>query len=179
MPTTTAPTLIDDPLSEYFFDRNKPKLSDFKVDRMILYPNQWQRFVSPLSHKLDWKPLKFEKSNSMAVPDDFGGIYSFVVRPEIADHSQCAYLMYIGKTNKFRTRYYKYQSYLDKNAWDTDRPRIAEMIHKWTDYLWFYYAKVSDPKLIKVTETPLIQAFLPPYNTEIPGQIGTAVKAVF
>jgi GIY-YIG catalytic domain. len=154
-------------------------MSDFKVGRMLLYPQQWKKYVSPIGHPLSWNPVKFKQGNASDVPNTFGGVYSFVVRPEIAEHPQCAYIMYIGKANNFRKRYYKYQSYDRGEVWEADQPHVAEMIHKWSEYLWFYYAKISDVSMIRTTEISLIQAFIPPVNREIGGKLGMAVNTIF
>jgi len=177
MPTTKS-LPIDDPTMDYFFDRNNPKMSDFKVNRMLLYPLQWKNYVSPITQTLNWIPVKFKQGNATDVPNDFGGVYSFVVRPDIAQHPQCAYLMYVGKAIIFRKRYYRYQKYDRDAIWESGQPHVAEMIHKWSEYLWFYYAKVDDKNMIKKTETSLIHAFIPPANREIGGKLGIAVNNI-
>jgi hypothetical protein len=175
---TTSPE-IDDPFMGDFFDRKRPKMSDFKIDRMLLYPKQWKNYTSPIGHTLSWEPVKFQLGNALDVPDHLGGVYSFVVRPEIADHPQCAYIMYIGKAVKFRSRYYAYQAYFRGKIWEAKQPHVAEMIQKWSDYLWFYYAEVSDVSLIETTETCLIHTFTPPANRDIGGKLGIAMNNLF
>lgn len=170
---------IDDPLIDYFFDRNNPKMADFRVDRMLLYPKQWKNFKSPIKHPLEWKRVKFGLGNAMDVPVEYGGVYTFVVRPQVAEHPQCAYVMYVGKAVKFRNRYYTYQGYYRKNFWDSPQPHVAEMIQKWSEYLWFYYAEVKDKSLIKATESNLIQTLTPPSNRDIEGKLGIAIRNLF
>ncbi len=170
---------MEDVIAAHVFDRTNPKLADFHVKRMILYPSQWNKFKSPLSKKLTWTYVPFGKESYQDVPADYGGVYSFVVRPNIAEHPLCSYLLYVGKANSFRKRYYRYLNNFSKEAIETDHPHVTVMLQKWSSHLWFCYARIDETSLIDKTESSLIQAYLPPTNKDIPGKIGKAVRMLF
>jgi hypothetical protein len=170
---------MNDPIAAHVFDKNNPKLSDFHVKRMLLYPAQWAAFKSPLPTALQWKCIRFGKSTQNSVPNDRGGVYSFVVVPEIANHPRCSYLLYVGKADNFRTRYAKYLNNFAKDAIETDHPHVTVMLQKWSANLWFCYATIADKTLIRKTESKLIEAYLPPTNKHITGKIGKAVRMEF
>lgn len=106
-------------------------------------------------------------------------MYSFVVQPGIAQHPNCSYLLYVGKTKRtFRARYQEYLRDLNKDSQGTRRPHVTVMLQKWEKYLWFYYAHVDGEKLINQVETALIAAYLPPTNKDLPGTLQQAVDNV-
>lgn len=65
-------------------------LADYRVWRMVLAPKQWQSYSPTVS--LSWRGVEFERGNASKIPDNAKGVYSFVVKPEIANHPICAYL---------------------------------------------------------------------------------------
>jgi hypothetical protein len=112
-------------------------LSDFRVLRMVLAPKHWQACKLPV--KLSWRGVKFDKSNLNNVPKNAKGVYSFVVKPEIANHPNCAYLLYVGKAQEQALRD-RFAQYFDEKAKgdDSRRPHITEMLLKWDGFLWLY-----------------------------------------
>jgi hypothetical protein len=152
-------------------------LERFHMQRMILSPVQWAACQLPI--KLKWKSVKFSSANSKYVPNGSGGVYTFVVKPDIADHPACSYLLYVGKADKsFRERYYAYLQ--DKRLGDKSRrPHVEDMLSKWDGHLWFYYAEIDRQELIPSIEEILLAAYLPPTNKSFPGEVKRALQKFF
>lgn len=145
---------------------------------MVLSPPQWQLCRLPV--RLAWRTVKFQRANVRRVPNNAKGIYTFVVKPGIANHPSCAYLMYVGKAEKqvLRDRFSQY--FVEKDKGETSRrPHVTEMLLKWDDFLWFYYAEISDASKIKQVEDELLAAYLPPSNRTFPSKVRRAVAKVF
>ena len=147
---------------------NVNPLERFHLKRMILSPSQWKGY-QPLG-KLNWLPVKFDPKNINQIPDDQSGVYSFVVKPGIANHDNLAYLVYVGKAERqtFRARYQQYLAEFrkgDESRW----LHVAEMLNRWHEFLWFYYAEVPKNSTITPLEKNLISAFLPPCNHSFHG----------
>lgn len=154
------------------------ELKDFRLLRMVLSPRQWQLCNLPL--ELTWRVVKFERANGNSIPDNAKGVYTFVVKPGIANHPSCSYLMYVGRAEKqmLRDRFFQYFSEKTKGE-RSRRPHVTEMLLKWEGFLWFYYAKISDKTKIKRVEDGLLAAYLPPSNHTFPGSIRRAVAKLF
>jgi len=152
------------------------ELKNYKVDFMILDPDLWVRY--PNRTPLTWQKIKFGKPHADQIPNDCCGVYSFVVIPEIANHVACAYLLYVGETQRdFRTRYREYLD--DQNpSKRTKRVHIREMLTKWQNHLWFCYAPITETKLIKQVEADLINSYLPPYCKEYPAEVREPMKVL-
>ena len=138
--------------------------------RFILSPRQWE--ACPEYSDLKWTIEAFSEEDRDNVPDDEQGIYTFVIYPGVAGHPACAYLVYVGKTERqgFRKRYAQYL------AASLSRPRLYDVLRKWKGYIKFCYAPVSDPGEIGSIEDALIAAFLPPCNSMFPGTVRASVK---
>ena len=171
--------VIESPVSSHIFHKTSFTLSDFHVKRMLLYPVQWKNYVSPLNSRLSWTALPFGEGSRTSVPNDKGGVYSFVVCPQIAEHPLCSYLLYVGKAVNFRNRYNEYLRDFKKEAIRTEQPHITVMLQKWQEYLLYCYAPIEETTLIDETESRLIQAYLPPTNKQIDGDIGIQVRMDF
>lgn len=154
------------------------ELKDFLLHRMVLSPRQWKSCNIPL--KLTWRAVKFEYANGSAIPDKAKGVYTFVVKPGIANHPSCSYLMYVGRAEKqmLHSRFSQYLSEQAKGE-ESRRPHVTEMLLKWEGFLWFYYAKISDKTKIRRAEDELLTAYLPPSNRTFPTRIRRAVKKLF
>jgi hypothetical protein len=143
--------------------------ADFKIQCMILFPPAWK--ACNLSVDLSWQMVPFDARCVKDIPNNQKGIYSFVVKPGIANHPACAYLLYVGKTDRnFRVRFSEYL-HDEKMGVESRRPHISGMLYKWKGYLWFCYANVEDITLIEPTEDALLEAYLPPTNVEMPGKL--------
>lgn len=153
-------------------------LKDFKLSRMVLSPLQWQGCKLPVS--LAWRAVRFQRANVNRVPNNAKGIYTFIVKPGIANHPSCAYLMYVGIAEKqvLRDRFSQY--FVEKDKGETSRrPHVTEMLLKWKDFLWFYYAEISDTAKIRQVEDELLAAYLPPSNRTFPSTVRRAVARLF
>lgn len=150
-------------------------LADMKMHapRIILSPKRWATWKSTIS--LEWSMVPFKKSEKTNVPEDKSGVYTFVIKPTVADHPANAYLLYVGKTEKqsLRTRFNDYFSEAKKPK---GRAPIKGMLRHWIPYLWFCFAPVDKVEDIFEIEELLIGAFVPPANQEYPGVLGVAEK---
>jgi len=88
--------------------------------------------------------------------------------------------MYVGKAEKqaLRDRFSQYFSERDKGE-TSRRPHVTEMLLKWNEFLWFYYAEISDATKIKQVEEELLAAYLPPSNRTFPSKVRRAVAKLF
>ena len=139
--------------------------------RFILDFEQWQHLTLPAT--LNWKVTRFGVGNQSAVPDGQAGVYTFVVKPSIANHPECAYLMYVGRTRNFRKRY---QYYLGNQRNRKGPPLVVRMLTTWPKHLWFCYASMDDDGLINETEDRLMSAYLPPINDKFPAAVRSAMS---
>ena len=152
-----------------------------KLD-IVLNPSFWDSFnkdLFPITTSA-WSEVKFLNDNLqlnedlVSIPNNCGGIYAFVVKPEIIPKTHL-YLMCIGRaqfteTQNLRKRCKEYLS--------QKRPKIKRMIDTWGKYIYIRYLVLSDNTIIKKTEAALINSILPPFNDEIPNKtIRDAVKA--
>ena len=153
------------------------KLSDFRLTRMVLSPKHWQACKLPV--KLAWHRVKFAYGNAVHVPENERGVYTFVVKPGIASHPSCSYLLYVGKVENqmFRSRFRQYLAEKAKGA-KSRRPHVTEMLLKWDGFLWFYYAAISKKNKIKTVENRLLAAYLPPSNRVFPSTVRHAVATL-
>ena len=137
----------------------------------ILDPDQWHNVV--LSSILSWEVIRFKEGNQKVLPKSQAGVYTFVVKPGIANHPECAYIMYVGKTRNFWKRY---RDYLSNQRTQKGRPRVVWMLTTWPQHLWFCYASINDDTLIDKTEEELISAYIPPINDQYPADIRSAMS---
>jgi hypothetical protein len=154
------------------------KLGDYRLNRFVLSPDQWRG--CSLAIPLNWKVVPFTASNVAAIPDDSAGVYSFVVKPGIANHPECSYLLYVGKVESqdFRSRY---RQYLGEKATGVQsrRPHVTDMLLKWDGFLSFCYAPIAATAVIESVEDALLAAYLPPANKDFPASVSHAIRRVF
>ena len=178
------PTGLDD-----LYDLVDPELAD-PIDwghelrrhevSVILSPRQWAQFDTSI--ELEWGKTKFDRDNKGDVPDDVGGVYSFVVEPSIAAHPACSYLFYIGKAEDQSLRD-RYLQYFDKAKRKSRKElpkqvKVRRMLREWPDHLWFCFAPIDNPDDIEPVERRLIHCFVPWVNDLVyPGELRAAVKA--
>lgn len=138
------------------------------VWRMCLWPTQWNA-RSP-SAKLVWKTVVLDPSQKSAIPTA-PGIYSLLVQPNIANHTGCSYLMYIGKASSLRSRFGNYLT-----TEKLRRPKIIRLLEMYKDHLHFCYSTVPKAKLDTVEEQ-LYSAYVPPCNTQFSGELSRSKRA--
>jgi len=148
-------------------------------------PILWDRYNDEirLITNGEWHEVKFlddelNVNNELRnIPDDCGGIYSFIAKPDLIPSSHL-YLLYIG-----RSKYTQHQN-LRKRCKEyprEDRPKIEEMISIWGKFLYIRYLPLrGENDLIEKVESELVNAILPPCNDRIPDKnIRRAVAAFF
>lgn len=148
-------------------------LKKYQIERMVLSPKFWAAYSIPVT--LKWTTVKYDKKHRNKLPEK-QGVYTFVVKPGIADHPECSYLLYVGQTEAqtLRTRFLQYFSEERKAR---GRNHIKIMARLWRKHLWYCYAPIDDPSLIGAIEDALLNAFVPPLNREYPGVLGKAKRA--
>lgn len=154
------------------------KLVDYRLSRFVLSPDQWRSYS--LTLPLNWTVVPFTAPNVAKVPDDCAGVYSFVVKPGIANHPECSYLLYVGKVESqdFRARYRQYIGEKSKGS-GSRRPHVTDMLLKWDGFLSFCYAPIATKASIESVEDALLAAYLPPANKDFPASISHAHRRVF
>lgn len=143
---------------------------------VILYPTEWRSFNQEFIDEWEWTSVPFTEETVLTIPNN-KGVYSFSIKPPIANHPHNSLLIYIGKAHQdtFRDRFKDYLRQMRR----TKRPQIATVLNRWYGFLQFSYCPVIDTERIQQLENGLLKALIPPYNHNIPGEIGVAVRAGF
>lgn len=125
-----------------------------------------------------WKNIKFlnAEGNALneaisAVPDNVGGIYVFVLRPELIPNLHL-YIMYIGRAR--RCKGFSLRKRCKSYMRDT-RPLIAMMRDLWGKALYFYYLPIEDDILIEKVERELNRVIKAPCNSQYPDEYVTVM----
>ena len=156
-------------------DLIKGQLANGQVT-FILSPEMWLECRLPNAIQLDWQRVQFTDASLSDLPRDAAGVYCFVLHPTIAGPPEGAYILYIGQTKHFKSRY---QRYLRDRFSARARPLIHEMLNKWSeDDLWFYFATVTQTRLLDPIEDALLNGCVPPFNKDFPARINTAVQSL-
>lgn len=127
---------------------------------ICLWPKRWK--TSSVS--LNWHIVALDDDGRSKVPKTTG-IYSLVIQPEIAGHSGCSYLMYVGQATDLRRRF---SDYLTTER--EKRPKIVRLLRRYHGHISFFYSMV-DKKTLDNTEDELINAFIPPCNSRFKGEV--------
>ena len=137
----------------------------------VLNIDKWKTIDSEIKQLVSgqWEFIKFLNDDCTGinkdidkVPNDKGGIYVFMLKPEIIPKLH-SYIMYIGRVrrkNGFSLQR-RCKEYLSDN-----RVKIAYM----RELLYFYYYPLDDDELIERVERELIRVIVPPCNSQIPEQ---------
>ena len=135
--------------------------------KFILDPNKWGNLTLPVT--LNWTMIPFHQNQVQNVPNDKVGVYSFIVKPDIANHTNCSYLMYVGQTThqSFRLRY---TQYLHDQRTKKGRLYVVHMLSTWPEHLWFCYAPIQQVEYIGEIEDRLKIAYVPPVNRDWPAE---------
>jgi hypothetical protein len=146
-------------------------------ETFALSPQHWATYN--LSLELDWKYYPFDPENAKYIPNDSGGVYTFVVVPGIAKHPLCSYLFYVGKAQRSTTLHGRYTWYLrHKTDGKAKWRHIRKLLNYWEKHLWFCYAAIGQEDMIVQVERALQDAYIPPYNKEFRGDVGPAVRVL-
>lgn len=137
-----------------------------------LSPTLWDRYEGP--QDLEWTCVRYGRESLASIPDT-PGVYAFCVRPSIGGNLCGSYLLYIGETTSLRRRC---AEYVRRGESGRERPRIQMMLNRFSDsrYLRFCFAKTLAGET-RAVEKALLVACVPPACTDIPGAVGSAVRA--
>lgn len=149
-------------------------LRDHHVDRIVLSPTRWKKYNNKTP--LVWSMVKYDKSQKSNIPDNKGGVYTFVVMPGIGNHPHCSFLLYVGKTER-QTLRERFLQYFGEEKRKGGRIHIQAMLGNWKEYLWFCFATIDDENNIESVEDDLISAFVPPFNRVFKGILKEGVAA--
>ena len=154
--------------------------------RFTLNPqNCWESFNADFNgivNSNEWKEIKFlndsttEINDSISsVPNDKGGIYLFVLKPDIVP---CVhkYILYVGRVQctgaqNLRKRFREYVH--------DQRGPISLMRETWGKDLYIRYLPLTDNEMIKALEKELIRTIIPPCNSDYPGTLNKVMKTAF
>ena len=143
------------------------------IDKWSTIDNEVKNIISE-----GWSNIKFLNDEGSGineriseVPDDMGGVYVFLIKPDIIPNIH-RYVMYIGRARRksefsLRKRCKGYIS-------DT-RPLVAYMREIWGKQLYLYYLPLQDDELIEKVERELLRVVIPPCNTQIPDRYVTVM----
>ena len=141
--------------------------------RLLLWPVRWQQYQ--LVYSLNWQVFEFNEETIQQIPRD-AGVYTFLVQPRIACNLDASYLMYVGKTD--RSLRQRYREYLREMANPTGRPQIIDTLIRYSGFVYFSCASVSDQALTPTqVEDELLKAFMPPNNPTLPVEVRRIRKA--
>lgn len=147
------------------------------VRRFLLWPARWQTFDVDLS-KYKWKEFQFNDFEMLNIPHN-KGVYTFVIKPNVAAHPACSYIMYVGQTTE-QTLQTRFGQYLDEQKGKRkSRPKVKFMLSQYKDNL-FFVCLPTDSKISPVDlENKLLGALIPPINDEdaLPAEVRQIVKA--
>lgn len=120
-----------------------------------------------------WDKIKFLSEDGKTinqdiinVPDNMGGIYLFLLKPNIIPEMHL-YIMYIGRAR--RRKDFSLRKRCRDYLKDT-RPNIAYMREQWGKDLYFYYLPLENDDTIEMVERELIRVIIPPCNSQVPDE---------
>ena len=135
----------------------------------VLAPKLWATYRD--SSIKGWTFSRLRKWERSKIPV-VSGIYTLLIQPNVARHSKCSYLMYIGQAVNLKKRF---GEYLNGEQLATGRPKIFRLLNIYEHYVWFGYARVTRSRLDNL-EKALIKTHLPPCNDKLPASIAKAAK---
>jgi len=140
-----------------------------------IWPKLWKKYQRKLPTRFKWLSYPFNSRSKGSVPEK-AGIYTFVVKPNIAQHC-CSYLMYVGVTVD-QTLRQRFAQYLREKSSPSGRLQIRWLFKKYShENLSFCCATLPKTINLEKIEKYLIDAFLPPFNRRIPGEVGKIKRA--
>lgn len=126
-----------------------------------------------------WEVVKFlnddgtELNSEMdTIPNDRGGIYIFLAKPEIVPVAH-QYIMYIGRARKQKEFNLRKRC---KTYFKDTRPEIARLREILGESLYIMYLPLDDDQVIEEVERELLRVIIPPCNSKIPDK-NVIVKA--
>lgn len=142
----------------------------------ILWPRSWRRYLEKPQHNFRWEQQPFCSSSLNKIPD-VRGLYTFIVNPNIANH-RCSYLMYLGITTR-QTLRKRFQQYLQEMKASKSRPRVNRLLNLYNEnYLFFCFARYNNQRELEAIEDNLLEAFIPPCNSDLPARVRRVIKGI-
>ena len=160
----------------------KNSINDSKWS-FIINPEFWENIDTDVKSLIDtdWSEVKFFKDTKEpneqinTIPNDRGGIYLFIIKPNYIPDTHL-YIMYVGrarntKNQNLRKRCKDYYS-------ESNRPKVKRLLERWWKYIYIKYLPLDDNDIIDKVEEELINAIVPPCNDKIPNKkIQNTIKA--
>ncbi len=152
--------------------RNRRQEIKEHVRKFLLFPAFWGNPKKKITFQITWRHIKFNDTNWNLIPNK-NGVYCFVVIPPTTNSFfETKYLFYIGKASSATLRA-RYKNYIDEKnniAIGDQKPRIKvqEMLNDYFNHIYFFYAEITDKKLIVEAEEKLLNIHMPYVNTSIP-----------
>ena len=138
--------------------------------RFVLWPRQWANYEN--RHALDWRIRRLAEAERPDIPNE-PGVYTLLIQPDIAAHPACSYLMYVGKAERLRRRF---RDYLVREKREKGRPKIFRGLNLYSSYLWFCFT-LAPVEILGDVEDTLLNAYVPPWNDQLPAEIRGTVGA--
>lgn len=137
--------------------------------KFMLWPRNWIEYDP--SVELSWSVFPFRSEAKVSVPDK-PGIYAFLVQPGVAPNLNASYLAYVGETE--RSLRVRFGEYLREAVDPAGRPKVQMWLQMYDGYIYFTCAELSSPVEV---EQKLIDALMPPANSDFSAEVGRVLKA--
>jgi hypothetical protein len=152
-------------------DKAKSYMHEF-----LLWPKLWEDYLKTTSPKFTWKIFPFDNRYKNKIPNE-KGIYTFIIKPNIANHC-CSYLMYVGVTER-QTLRKRFKQYLIERNNPKGRPKVVRLLNKYHNKNLFFCCTIfTDVDNLKIIEGRLINAFIPPYVSDLPATIRRVIRGI-
>lgn len=136
----------------------------------------WSTF--DCDQEITWGVIKYEAGKLAELPEA-NGVYAFVAKPSIAQLADCNYLLYIGKAER-QTLKTRCRQYLAEARRPKGRMLIKEMLTYWSENLYLYYAQTDEDGISPGDlEEKLLSAYIPPMNSDLPGELSSIAKGIY
>ena len=168
------PKVISIIMTYDLFRREKSEGLEYKK-AFILWPKRWNSFQ--WGNSLDWRYIQAKKENIILLPDS-SGVYVFVIEPIVAELPVNGIVAYVGETTgqtqSLQTRCARYFQPSEHEK----RPHIGELIRLWPENLFLYYVELPTNK-VKMLESELLKALLPPFNRRFHGSFTKLALSIY
>jgi hypothetical protein len=162
-------------------------IKNHKVSFVLNPDCGWENFpkyIQDIITSNPWYEIKYFVNNTSelnpevnSVPNDCGGIYSFIIKPNLITGYHL-YIAYIGRARctdfqNLRKRVKEYQT--------DERLRIQELKQYWGPFLYLRYIPLKEESnaTIDAIEKALNKAILPPFNDQYPDTYNQPMRAAF
>jgi hypothetical protein len=154
-------------------------INEFTLNKYRLPTVLWESFQTKyayLQNSSRWTKFKYlNTDNTIAsqidnVPTNKGGIYLFIICPNLVFESQHI-LAYAGRAQlteniNLRKRIRAYMNYV-LNPDNNERPKIRRLFLSWKQYIYCQYITIDTNDEVIAVEREIVDKLLPPFNDEI------------